>query len=265
MQHPGLDITLIGSGNIASWLGLKLRRANHKILQVYSREIDHARQLAEKVGAIPVDDLTIVDDRSDVYFIAVTDDAIPTVAEKLHLKDKVVLHTSGITGVEVLSSTSSKTGVFYPFQSISKNNPQFPENFPVLVENPSEDVLDLLTKLAGDVGCYAKEVKGEQRKILHLCGVLVNNFTNHLLAVADDILQQEALSFDLLMPLIRETFSKIEKLPPEQVQTGPAVRNDEKTIIQHLLLLSRYLEYRKLYQAITESIQRHHNKEKHEK
>ena len=45
------------------------------------------------------------------------------------------------------------------------------------------------------------------------------------------------LSFNLLRPLIRETFNKIDEISPQKAQSGPAIRNDKNTLKRHLELI----------------------------
>lgn len=71
--------------------------------------------------------------------------------------------------------------------------------------------------------------------------------------IGNDICKEHQVPFDILLPLIKETASKIETLSPEKAQTGPAIRNDKKTIKNHLDLLN--IEQQKIYKMITKSIQ----------
>ena len=57
----------------------------------------------------------------------------------------------------------------------------------------------------------------------------------------------------VLHPLIKETALKIEKLAPKEAQTGPAIRNDQQTIANHLELLND--EQKTIYKLLTQSIQ----------
>ena len=66
------------------------------------------------------------------------------------------------------------------------------------------------------------------------------------------------LSPTILRPLIKETVSKIETLDPYSAQTGPALRNDQKTIAAHLEMLDE--DRKKIYTILTESIQNFHGK-----
>ena len=74
-------------------------------------------------------------------------------------------------------------------------------------------------------------------------------------AIADELLRKEKLSLDLLQPLIEETASKIKNSKPSDVQTGPAVRGDKKTMDAHLKLLGTNKKLKTLYQLISEGIQ----------
>jgi DNA-binding NarL/FixJ family response regulator len=68
-----------------------------------------------------------------------------------------------------------------------------------------------------------------------------------------DICEEHQVPFEVLHPLIKETAQKITTLSPEESQTGPAKRNDQETIQNHLTLLTK--EQQKIYQLITKSIQ----------
>jgi len=47
---------------------------------------------------------------------------------------------------------------------------------------------------------------------------------------------------------------------PASFQTGPAVRNDKKTIQRHLMLLKDNKQLTKLYKQMTDSIYKFHKK-----
>ena len=62
-----MRIVLIGSGNLATNLGVALKNAGHQIVQVYSRTMEHARELATRLGAVPTHQIEQVSDNADVY------------------------------------------------------------------------------------------------------------------------------------------------------------------------------------------------------
>ena len=86
--------------------------------------------------------------------------------------------------------------------------------------------------------------------------MFANNFANHLFTIGQDILSNNQIPFEILLPLIQNTVEKLTYTYPEKLQTGPAIRNDQQTISTHQALLVDHEEYRKIYEILTESIQK---------
>ncbi len=188
---------------------------------------------------------------SDLYLLAVSDNSIKEVAE-LPPNDSFVVHTSGAISLEEIGR--DRAGVFYPIQTFSKGSDvNFTEIFIGLESKNSKDLM-ILKKLAKLIGSKSFHLDSSQREQLHLAAVLVNNFTNHLFAEADLICEQNNLPFDLLLPLVKKTIEKLNKLSPKDSQTGPAVRNDSKTISKHLKLITNK-RLKKIYKVLTLAIQ----------
>ena len=95
----------------------------------------------------------------------------------------------------------------------------------------------------------------EERLKLHVAAVIVNNFTNHLYALAEKYCQKEGLNFHQLLPLIEETTKRLKTTSPIDAMTGPALRHDQDTIQKHLELLAKHPQLQKIYRLLTESIQ----------
>ena len=72
-------------------------------------------------------------------------------------------------------------------------------------------------------------------------------------AIANNILKQQGLSFDVLLPLIDETAAKIHEMNPIKAQTGPAVRYDENVMQAQQELLSDSIE-KEIYHLISKNI-----------
>jgi hypothetical protein len=89
---------------------------------------------------------------------------------------------------------------------------------------------------------------------VHVAAVFVNNFTNNLYQIGNDICIENKIPFEILFPLIKETAEKINRLSPLDAQTGPAKRNDEETINSHLAFLTDGNQ-KKIYKILTQSIQ----------
>jgi predicted short-subunit dehydrogenase-like oxidoreductase (DUF2520 family) len=252
--HP-THITLIGAGNVATQLGLALSEAGYPVLQVYSRTKASATTLSKKLKAAAITDLKELDPNASIYIIAVKDDAIAEVAKKLKLKDKIVVHTSGSVSMDVLKSVSKNHGVFYPLQTFTKEKKVNFREVPVCIEGSNKATSTTLQYFAKSISANVQKADSEQRKVIHLAAVFACNFSNHMYAIAEDILKKNKLSLDLLKPLIEETAMKIKDHSPKDVQTGPAVRGDEKTIKKHLKLLKNENKFKQIYELLSKNIQ----------
>ena len=133
------SISIIGSGNVATHLALALHGAGHTIRQVLSREFDHASLLASRVSAQPIDRVDRLDNQSDVYLLAVNDDALYDLALDLHLPDALVVHTSGSTPASVLKPVSRHYGVVWSPQTFVRDLAMDYTRLPLCIEgcNPT--------------------------------------------------------------------------------------------------------------------------------
>jgi predicted short-subunit dehydrogenase-like oxidoreductase (DUF2520 family) len=249
-----MEIVLLGSGNIATHLGKAFKMAGQNIVQVWSRSSEKARELADSVGGTAVPDLSEITSSADLYILAINDDAIRSIAEQLNIGKGLIVHTSGSTGLEILDGIAERTGVFYPVQTFSKTKAVDLRQVPIAIEGNSADVTDFLHSLASRLSEKVFEMDSLQRRTLHAAAVFACNFTNHMYVLANELLKDQSLSFDLLRPLIAETALKIQFADPATVQTGPAIRNDQSTMDKHLELLSGKPSMMELYEMLSQSI-----------
>ncbi len=255
MSQP-LHISIIGAGNVAWHLGAALKRHN-TIDAVYSRQLHHAQQLATITGGQAIDQPGQVPSCSDLYIMAVSDDVVTPLAEALPPLNGLVVHTSGSVPITSLERFE-RHGVFYPFQTFSKQKAVCMEEVPILLEanNPSD--LGLLGQLAASISKQVVEGSSEQRLQLHIAAVFACNFTNHLYGIASDILGKASLPFDLLHPLLHETTQKACSMDPHLAQTGPAVRGDGQVVNKHLMLLRDHPQWQQLYRLMSLDIASQH-------
>lgn len=249
-----MKIVLLGSGNVATHLAKALKSKGEEIVQVYSQNLDNATLLAQSIATEAIDDLNEIKQNADLYIISVKDDAIESVAKSLKNVTGLVVHTSGTTDINILSSQVAKAGVFYPLQTFSKEKPVSFENIPLCIEANDDSQLTILSNLAAKISREVYKLNGEKRKVLHLAAVFACNFPNHLYALANKILSQNDLDFEIIRPLIAETADKVMSNLPENVQTGPAVRADESTLNKHLSMLTDMPEVQNIYQTLSDSI-----------
>ncbi|HEX6169919.1 MAG TPA: Rossmann-like and DUF2520 domain-containing protein [Chitinophagaceae bacterium] len=249
-----MDIVILGSGNVAAVLGRKFKAAGHNILQVVSRNAPAASQLAYEWDTESTNYSSIINRNADVYIVAVSDDAIDDVVTDLQLPRKVVAHTAASVSKDVLKNVSDHYGVFYPLQSLNKNNVDLPEA-PIFFDGSDEMTRKKLETLAKSISPqHVTQANDDARSKLHVAAVFVNNFTNHLYALAENYCKKEGIDFKELLPLIEETASRIKDISPSVSQTGPAARHDEETIQKHLVILNSHPELKKVYEFLTSSI-----------
>ncbi|HEY0771106.1 MAG TPA: Rossmann-like and DUF2520 domain-containing protein [Sphingobacteriaceae bacterium] len=249
-----MNIVMLGSGNVATHLGKALQRAGHNILEVWSKTFENARILASLLQAEAVANVSKISRQADIYIISVSDDVIADVAALISATDKLIIHTSGSTEIEILKPYSQRYGVLYPLQTFSKKQEVDFKEIPLVLEGSSKEVELVLKEMALRLSSNVHFLNSNQRRILHLAAVFACNFTNHLYALADNLLKENNLKFDLVRPLITETARKVQHNNPVSVQTGPAARNDKKTIDKHLELLRDHPELQDIYKLLSQSI-----------
>lgn len=255
MANDQWSIVLIGAGNVGYHLGRRLHERGFRILQVYSRTLAKATQLANAITSEATDQLQAIRTDADLYILAVHDDAIADVASMLPVKDKLVVHTSGATPSTVLAPYFGRFGIFYPLQTFSVSKPVDFEQIPICVHANAAADVERLEQIAQRLSPRVYRIDDAQRAMLHVAAVFVNNFSNYMFQVGYDILERENLSFDLLRPLILETAQKVQENAPAAMQTGPAIRGDQATIDKHLQYLEQFPVYRQLYEMLTRDIQ----------
>lgn len=246
-----IKITVIGSGNVAQHLIKAFTKSEQiEIVQVFSRKKESVLNLVN-ADRIVTEFANL--HKSDLYIISVSDDAISEVSEQLPFKNQLVVHTSGTTSIDVLDSKNRK-GVFYPLQTFSKAKSVDFSIIPICLEAENPEDYIILETIAKSISEAVFSISSEQRKSLHVSAVFVNNFTNHLYQIGQEICENNQVPFDILKPLILETADKIKFLSPADAQTGPAKRHDSTTIEAHLNYLTDENQ-RNIYKLLTQSIQ----------
>jgi len=249
-----ISVVLLGAGNVATHLYRAFSQSeNITITQWYNRSI---KAISSYANTIYVTDTFETLKPADIYIIAMSDDVIAPLSKQLPFTDRFVVHTSGSVGLHDLDKKNVR-GVLYPLQTFSKDAELDFANVPFCIESEDKQKLDLLKTIAKSVGSPVYKINTEQRRILHLSAVFVNNFTNQLYRIAHEISDAKSINFDILKPLILETAKKVQEQSPYMAQTGPAKRNDKKTIKRHLKGIENQ-DHKVIYELLTKSIQKTH-------
>ncbi len=235
-NYKQMKINIIGIGNVGTHL---------------------ARALAEvgEVNLVSSRTLEGLDEGAELSIIAVPDSKIAEVAERLEKLEGIVAHTSGSTSIEILKERVKRPAVFYPLQTFSKEREMDYSELPIFLEAQYVEDLKVLEKVVLGFTSNLKVVSSEVRRKLHLAAVFANNFTNHIVALSQELLEREGIDPMVLMPLLTETFGKLREMPAADAQTGPARRGDKGTIETHLKMLKGMPRHREVYRMLSESIE----------
>lgn len=248
-----MTVVLIGYGNVGQHLYKALSKSKEvSVLQVCSPSVPEGRK-GNTQFINSLSDVTL----ADLYMMAVNDDLIIELSQRIPVAGQLLVHTSGTVSLEAIDGKNRK-GVFYPLQTFSSETKIDFKSVPICLEAQDPKDLKILKKLAKVLSTKVVTLTSEERKRLHMAAVWVNNFANHLFHMAEEYLNDHQLPFSLLKPLILETAQKVQYISPSEAQTGPAKRNDRSTIEAHLALLD-HPKQKEIYKLLTESIQEHFN------
>ena len=251
-------VAIIGSGNLAGHLCPELKKCGCKIEQIYSRNAESGKSLARKTKSQFIQSINDLQDQLDFIFICVSDHSIAEVSNSIKKGKHIVVHTSGSTFLETLKKTHTSCGVFYPVQTFSKGIKTDWKKIPICIEGSSKLVKEKLLNLANKTGGPVYNISSIKRQQIHLAAVYANNFSNACYTMAATILAKNKIDFNILLPLIDQTALKTHFSSPQQLQTGPARRNDLKVMKEHLGLLNGDKELANVYKQISNYIHHHH-------
>ena len=256
-----IRVVIIGSGNVATSLAHGLAD-RCRVVQIYSRRLEHARTLADAVGCNnATSDLQALVTDADAYIIAVSDDAIAEVVAATPDNGALWVHTSGSKPIDLFKGYRARYGVMWPIQSFSRQVVTPLDEVHFFIEASDDATLNDVRSLGELISRHVTEADSEQRRQLHVAAVFSCNFANHMWTLADEVLRENGLSFDAMKPLIRTTIDKLEHLAPAQSQTGPAIRHDRQVIARHLEMLDG--DKRDIYRLLTESIMNRNPQDDH--
>jgi len=250
-----MKFSIAGTGNVA-WHFAKMLRANgHQLLQVYARSAEKASEFKAEV----IQDASLFSKDNDIVIIAVKDDAIAEVASHI-AKSIFTIHTSGGTDINVLPQ--NRSGVVWPVQSIKKDKELDYIKLPFVTEASDESGKSFLLDVFGSISQHIYFSDSNQRAHAHMAIVFANNFVNQMYGIAEEILKENNLPIDIMLPGIREHAEKMTSVSPADAQTGPALRADIKTINRHLDFLKDKKELHEIYSLMTNRILEHYHGKK---
>ena len=249
-----MNISIIGSGNLAWFMATRWQKAGHQIVEICSRNPENAQVLANVVGATICEHPGQLSTKADVFLFALPDTVLAGQIAQFPFQDKIILHGAGTQPLAGFEGGNS--GVIWPLYSLHQSDLPVTRDIPVFWESRGTEAEKAVPELAAALSDHCRPADLNTRMQLHLSAVFVNNFVNHLMAVTQNRMARLALSFnDSLQPIIQQTIATALQGNSAENQTGPAAREDLVTMQKHLQLLSAHPEWQAIYQAISRSIQ----------
>lgn len=258
-----MKLVIIGSGNVAWHFAKVSLEKGHDVLQLVNL---HRKNFSTDFDAFSVPYIYAADQirsDADIYIIAIKDSALETVTLPSLSTAQIVVHSSGISNIDLLSSFAVNYGCLYPLQTLTKGVDTSFEELPLLIEASNDETMQVIRQFAKSLSHTVIAMSLEQRQIVHANAVIVNNFTNHLLHLSNEFLKNHQIDFNLFLPLINETIHKLKTSSPFENQTGPARRGDMKTIAAHKKILQEDATLLHIYEVITSSIIKHYQSDEH--
>lgn len=242
--------SIIGSGNVAWAFSKRLHAAGWTITQVCSRNQESGQELADKVDSEFISRPQELKSNVNVIIIAVTDDAIKRIADKIPNTKALVLHCSGSTPLSALPQRYR--GVIWPLRSIAKGQNLSWSNLNIVVEADTDIASVRCLDLIEALGAKPVQMDSKERLTAHLVAVILNNFSNHLLHMADVLCDEKGMDRRIFQDLMAHTLKY--KGAAIESQTGPAARKDMKVMKRQLSLMKKHPQFQEVYQAMSTSI-----------
>ena len=240
-----LPIAIIGAGRTGSTLAQALHTAGYPVTAVWSRTPAHAAELAGRLGAA-VTSLQETPQAAALTLITVPDDSLPSVAACVAdswIAGHMAVHCSGVLPAAVLAPIAAHaglTGGFHPLAAISWRDQPLPPGITFAVE-ADEPLRGLLWQMAYDLHGQPFDLDPAARPLYHAAAVLASNYTVVLAALAAGLMQRAGIegyvALRAIMPLLRSTLANLETVGLPNALTGPLVRGDAGTVIEHLAAL----------------------------
>lgn len=248
-------ITLIGSGNVATWIAQRLQgNPRFPITQVFSRHLEHAQTLADLLNAEAIEDIRKLNPDNQIFIFALADKAYDEILPLLPFKLPLAFTTSGTVSCQCLKDYAEQYGVIYPLQTFTKSQDMRKLEVPMCLESDfAGEHKTLMWELARELSPTCYEVSEAQRAKMHVAAVFACNFSNAMYQIAYKLLKENGLPFEILLPVLHQTVEKVSQMTPAEAQTGPAVRGDVNVMRAQISTLSDD-RLKELYRLVSELI-----------
>ncbi len=250
-------VSVIGAGIVGSTIAIALFDKGYPIVSIIDRIGGSAIGLARSVKCKKAStQITDIAPNSNIILIAVSDDAIETVALQLlkvkinNFKKLLVIHCSGVHSADILQPIKKKgasTASMHPIQTFpaSQRGGKLLSKLKGIYYGIDGDpeAIQIVEKIAQDLGGKSVVIQKELKPLYHIACVFASNYMTMFLNVVNDLartLNLKASWTEVFGPLMTTTMENVVKGSPPSALTGPIVRNDISTVELHLKILLQY-------------------------
>ncbi|MER3430591.1 MAG: hypothetical protein C4324_06015 [Blastocatellia bacterium] len=243
------SFTIVGAGRAGGALALALIGAGFSLDALIkgkpSLRSDLAKRLPPETLILSLSDATTIS--SDLLFIAVPDDQIKVVAERLAASVQpgiVAFHLSGAIGSDTLNPIADRgadIGSLHPLVSIADpiSGVKTLRSGYFGIEG-TDRARRIGSEIARKIGSGWFEITADKKPLYHTAAVLA---AGHLVALLDAAFEviERAIDPDsprFLLPLVKSVIENLENTNTETSLTGPLARGDAKTVERHLKALT---------------------------
>ena len=243
-------VGIVGAGAVGTALGLALSRAGWPIQAVASRDAGRRERFRALVpGARAFAEANALLDEVELVIVAVPDDAIPSVAGRLHLySGQAIVHTSGLLGAQALSpamAAGTQIGAFHPLVAFADTERAVAALHGATIAIEGDDqLLDLLARMAEAIGGVPVRLAPGAKAAYHAAAMLA---AGGFVALLDAIAElgrvaglDEAASLAVYGPLVEQTLGNAKAIGIRAALTGPMTRGDDGTLRAHLAELAAH-------------------------
>ena len=241
-----MRLGIVGGGRAAWAFGSAWKRIGWPLSGVWLRDESHSH-ITELLEAPRVDLGDLAHD-SELLLIAVSDRAIPDVAQSIPESEALVFHASG--------ALLSMRGGFslHPLKALPPvGSPTDLEGTLLVFEGDHRRTAKLI---AAAVGARFAEVSPEQKALYHAAAVFGSNYVAAVLDVSERLMERAGVADarEALVALAQSAIDNWRAHTDAKRFTGPAARGDFEVMQRHVEALGGDPQLAEVYRLLAEQI-----------
>jgi predicted short-subunit dehydrogenase-like oxidoreductase (DUF2520 family) len=253
--EPTPSVFIMGAGVVGTALAARLVRAGIPVTGLHGRQaeridaagaISGVADVARSTGEIPQ-----IMSESEVVIIAVRDDRMPEVAERLARegrlrREQILLHTSGVNPARSILAAAlphvCAVGTLHPLVSFADARVALEGREQIAFGIEGDGLARAMAKrIVQALGARAVFLEAENLALYHAGAVMASNYVVALADTAQSLLVKAGVPADqalpILIPLLTSVVQNLAHLGLPGALTGPVARGDVASVERHIAAL----------------------------